>query len=73
MTDLQDKIFTTCGVNLLIFTTCGENLSVHLFLTELPELCIKILYETTVSRLILVCLSPKSHSHESEIFGENLW
>ena len=61
--DLHDKIFTTCG----------ENLSVHPFLTQLLELCNKILDETTASMLIFVCLSPKSHSHESEICGENLW
>ena len=55
-----------------IFTTCGDNLSVHPLSTELLELYIKILDEATVSRLIFVCSSPKSRSHESEICGENL-
>ena len=45
----------------------------HPLSTELPGLCIKILDEATVSRLIFVCLSPKSHSRESEICGKNLW
>ena len=71
--DFHHKIYTTCGKNEQIYTTHGENLSVHLSLMELPGLCIKILDKTTVSRLIFVCLSPKSHSRESEICGENLW
>ena len=45
----------------------------HPLSTELRGLCITILDEATVSRLIFVCLSPKSNSRDSEICGENLW
>ena len=65
--------FLPCSENSQIYTTCGENLFVHPLPHKLPGLCIKILDEATVSRLIFVCLSPKSRSHESEICGENLW